>query len=312
MVGLSQRSMGWSRARRSAWLAGLAAAMGATGCDLNVASLFNPAFVDVMVGAEDDGGNEPSYVGNATGHVPVIFVNNLRFDSQLTTYMEALQEARRLSGVPEDVTDLRSLRPRVRIPLRVTYANGNFLTFEFIDGDGAVELDVFSDDEEDEEDVLEEVPLDARLTERDLNRLVATCDVARVEIDGNAQVFVPVYVRTIDVEIPEFGGRFRVVEQIDPPQFRPVLADEIDADFNVTLLRNFSIEDGPAPAENLRCGAVMGIVLTGTVGVPFTGPETTASDEFIASQDEVPGFLNTDTAAEASIPGRYQYLVQIR
>ncbi len=317
MLGSSLRYFIRAKGGRVLLTAGAAMLLGPAlaGCELNTASLFNPAFVDVV--ASGDGANELATINNAPGHVPVMFVNNTRFSAQLTSYLEALNADRRLSGVDPLSTDLSNLRPRLRVPVRVTYANAedSVLTFEFIDGDGVVEVDTFSEeDETGEEDagLVTEAPTDPRLTERDLTRLVATCDVARVEVLESAQVFVPVFVRTIDIETPEFGGRIRVVEQIDPPQFRPVLVDELNDDFSITLLRNFSFEDGPAPAENLRCGAVVGIVLSGTVAVPFTGPETNASDEFIQNQDEVPGFINTDNAAEASIPGRYRFDTTVR
>jgi len=280
------------------------------GCNLNLASLFNPSFVDVVAGG--DGTNQLASIENASGHVPVLFVNNTRFATELTSYLEELQQAGRLSGIDPEITDLRQLRPRVRMPVRVTFSNENFFTFEFVDGDGVIEQDVFSGAETDDAELVVDVPTDSRLTERDLTRLVATCDVAQVEIDGNVQVFVPVFLRTIDVAIPDFGAVVRTVEQIDPPQFRPVLADEVNDDLTVTLTRNYSIFDSPAPVEGLRCGAVVGIVLTGEVSVPFTGPETDPGDAFIAAQDEVPGYVNTDNTAVATVPGRFKFLFQAR
>jgi hypothetical protein len=57
---------------------------------------------------------------------------------------------------------------------------------------------------------------------------------------------------------------------------------------------------------------MVGIVISGTVSVPFTAPEDEPEDEFIAEQSAVPGFVDTDTPAEASIPGRFEFLVTVQ
>jgi hypothetical protein len=278
------------------------------GCSFGSSSLFNPAFNDLF---DPTGTGENASIDNPTGYDPVLFVNNLRFGPQLTAYMAALNADRRLSGVPIDVTNLATLKPRVRIPMQITFDNGNFLNFEFVDGDGVFEVDQRNVDEDGDGGDVPQV-IDPQLTENDLTRMVATCAVARVEIIGDPQVFVPVFVRTLRIDTTEFGGRRRLIVRIDPPQFRPILPDEVDDNLNVTLLRNYGFREAPAPAQDLTCGAMVGLVLNGTVTIPFTAPEAQPDDDFIAAQDEVPGFLDTDLAGQASVPGRFSFTVDVR
>ncbi|MFQ5489216.1 MAG: hypothetical protein ACE5GE_00730 [Phycisphaerae bacterium] len=282
----------------------LATIWAGAGCS---AALFNPEFVDVF---DATGAGTVGSVENATGHVPIIFVNRLRYAPSLASFMRTLNEERRLSGIPEGVTDFNSLRPRVRLRVRVTYENGNVIEHEFVDGDGVFE---FEPREENEEDLgIPITPVDPNLTENTLSRVVALCDVIRVEIVGNVQVFVPVIVRTIRVEVGDLAQQTRTLVVTDNPQFRPILPDEVDENLNVTLLRNFGVREGPGPAENLTCGSMVGIVVSGVVTVPFTAPEDNPEDSFIAQRDEVPGFVDTDVPAQVSVPGRYEFLVRVR
>lgn len=296
------RSVGW----RLLALAGLSLVtiwMG-TACS---AALFNPEFVDIF---DATGTGTVGSVENATGHVPVIFVNRLRYSPSLASFMGTLNEERRLSGVPEDTTDFNSLRPRIRLRVRITYENGNVVEHEFVSGDGVFE---FEPQDEDEEDLgIPIVPADPNLTENTLTRAVALCNVVRVEIVGNVQVFVPVIVRTIRVEVGDLAQQTRTLVSTENPQFRPILPDEVDENLNVTLLRNFDVRAAPPPAENLTCGSMVGIVVSGVLAVPFTAPEDNPEDDFIAERDEVPGFVDTDIPAQVSVPGRYEFLVTVR
>ena len=287
--------------------AALPLGIGAGGCGAVPASLFNPAFVDIL---DAEGTGEGGSIDNPSGYVPIVFVNKTRFSPQLINYLEDLNAARRLSGTDPTVTDLRSLRPRLRVRLRVEFEDENFLTFEFVDGDSVVEIDVRDPDVD---TGIPDVPVDPRLTESDLTRLVASCGVSRVEIEGDPQVFVPVLARTIRVEVGEESGeQTRTLVSIAQPGFTEILPDEVDADLNVTLLRNYGIREAPAPAKDLRCGTMVGIAISGTVSIPFTAPEDEPEDEFIQEHSEVPGYVDTDLTAEASIPGRFGFLVTMR
>lgn len=306
MPGARQRVV-W---RQTRWLAlcllGVALSFG---CDAGTASsIFNPAFVEVVAGTTE----EPvATVSNAPGHVPIIFVNKLRFEPQLLSYMEALRAERRLSNLEDPAGSLSDLRPRVRMRISITYENGNTLPFEFVDGDSVVETE--RRDEEDEEiPGTAEEPLDPVLTANDLARLVATCEVARVEVVGDPAVFVPVSVREIQVESGDFGFQTRELLRTNRPQFMPVLPDEVDENLNVTLRRNYSIREAPAPAKDVTCGSMIGITVEGAVGVPFTQPEDEPADDFIAGRSAVPGFVTTDDTAQASMPGRFKFTVEVR
>ncbi len=291
---------------QSLMLGGLAAAcsVAALGCSTSV---FNSEFVEIF---DSSGTGALATVENATGHVPVIFVNRLRYSPQLVNYMARLNQERRLSGVGDSLVELSDLSPRCRLRVQVTFENGNVVEYEFVSGDGVFE---FEPRDEDEIDLgIAPDPVDPNLTENTLTRTVSSCNVARVDIVGNAQVFMPVFIRTINVEVGDLAQQTRTLVTTDAPQFRAVLADEVDGDLNVTLLRNFGVREAPAPAQNLTCGSMVGIVLSGSVSVPFTPPEDDPQDTFISEQDLVPGFVDTDTRSAATIPGRYEFLVTVR
>jgi hypothetical protein len=287
-------------------LACLSAALtvGGLGCST---AMFNDEFVELF---DAEGTGQFASVDNATGHVPVIFVNRLQYSPQLVTYLEALNEERRLSGVPDTVTDLSTLRPRVRMRVTVAFENGEIAEYEFIDGDGVFEIELR---EEEEEDLgIPITPVDPNLTANTLSRLVCACDVLAVTILLDPQVFVPVNVRTIRVEVGDLAQQTRTLVVTDTPQFRPILPDEVDENLNTTLARNYGVREAPAPAIDITCGSMVGIVLSGVVSIPFTRPEDNPEDEFIAQRDRVPGFVDTDIPAEASIPGRFEFLISVR
>lgn len=284
----------------------LAAALllvGAGGC----ASAFNPSFVELF---DESGTGQNASVENATGHVPILFVNRLQYSQQLTAWLQELNQERRLGGLETEATDLSFLRPRVRMRVQVTWDNGETAEYEFIDGDGVFEIE--RREEEDIDADVPPTPVDPNLTENTLTRFVGACDVGRVEVVLDPQVFNPVFVRTLRVEVGDLAQETRVLVATANPQFEPILPDEVDDNLNVTLARNYNFREAPAPAINLTCGSVVGIVIGGTVDVPFTQPEDDPEDPFIAEQASVPGFLETNTTAEARIPGRFEFLVSVR
>jgi hypothetical protein len=114
------------------------------------------------------------------------------------------------------------------------------------------------------------------------------------------------------VEVGDLAQQTRTLVSTDNPQFRPILPDEVDENLNVVLARNYGVREAPAPALNITCGSMVGIVLSGTVGTPFTAPEDNPEDDFVAEQSTVPGFVDTDITAEASIPGRFEFLVVVQ
>ncbi len=307
MRGTVRTSIGRTPARRSGLIACfiLTGAAASAGC--NWSSAFNPQFVELF-----DAGDTGQFttVQNATGHVPLIFVNRLQYSSQLLEYLGKLNDERRLSGLPDGLTSLANLRPRVRMQVLITFENGNTITHEFVAGDGVFETELRP--EEDEDLGIPETPVDPQLTEDTLSRLVASCDVASVEIVGDPQVFVPVTVRTIRVEVGDLSQQTRTLVNTDLPRFWEILQDDVDDNFNITLARNYGVREAPAPALNVTCGSMVGIVLSGAVAAPFTAPEDEPEDEFIAEQASVPGFVDTDINAEASIPGRFEFLVTVQ
>jgi hypothetical protein len=88
-----------------------------------------------------------------------------------------------------------------------------------------------------------------------------------------------------------------------PPGFRALEVDEVDDRLNTVVTRNIGIRDQPGPVIDVVCGSVVAFILEGTLEVPFVQDENGAL---------VPGYLDTDTASEATIPGRYRVITTTR
>jgi hypothetical protein len=254
------------------------------------ASLFNPSFLSLVTTPTPDATGVVNDVtlANAPGHVPVFLINNTRFDSALIDYMESL-------GI--DTSD-PNLRPRVRVRTAINYVNGNSNTIEFLDGSDIVQGTVLTDEG------IQENPLVPRqLTENSLTSVVAICNVESVQPDASIEVFVPVFLKVIGFESTNILFNVRTLNETIPPRFTILQRDDVDANFNVTLQRNFDIRDVPVPARGVQCGSVVAFILSGTLRVPFVVDELGQT---------APGFLDTDGAAEASNPGRFEVQTTVR
>lgn len=263
-----------------------------TGCS----SIFNPSFINlVATPVVDSTGRVPSItLDNAPGHVPVVFINNTRFDQNLLDYFQSI-------GI--DTSD-DNLRPRVRVRTDIRYVNGNTITLEFIDGSDIVQNSVQTSEGAQQNPL---VPRD--LVENDLTNIVAICDVSIVQPGGgideagtSVEVFVPAFLKEVQIVVNDLVTTRELNETIQP-QFVALQQDEVDDNRNIILQRNFDIRDAPVPATNLLCGSVVGFTLSGTLRVPFVQDELGAV---------VPGYLDTDTAAQASIPGRFEFITNVR
>lgn len=270
----------------------LAFALGFGSCS----SVFNPSFLALIsTPSPDETGAVPSItIPNSPGHVPVVFVNNTRFDDNLLNFM---------SGIGVDI-DQPNLRPRIRVRTNISYVNGGTNVVEFIDGSSIVQGSAVTGDGVQQNPL---VPTD--LTENDLDNIVAICDVARVapgiEADNmtvTVEVFVPVFLKTIRVVEQDLIVQ-RELQTITQPQFSVLQGDEVDANQNITLLQNFDIRDIPVAATNLQCGSVVGFSISGTLQVPFVIDEL---------GQNVPGFLDTDTLSQAASPGRFEFRTTVR
>lgn len=263
-------------ARRSLAVGLLAAFLG--GC-----SALNPAFVDFVAGGQ---ANTFITLDPAPGHVVIAFINNTEMDEQLIGYLEGP------GGLNFTDAEKRSLRPRIRARVQVTFVGGAQAAFEFISGTPNVI---------DQRETAFAVP---DLSENDLDNAVVLCNVARVELlQGSVEVFMPV--RLTVYELQEIGlglinNTFRQREQI-PPQFRRLEVDDVDIDGNTILLRNIGIREVPGPVVSPICGTVITISLTGTLSVPFLiGPGVIGND---------PSYDRDDEPSEAAIGGQYGFVV---
>lgn len=266
-------------------------AVAVSGCS----GVFNPSFVNLFTTpAPDDTGRVPQVtIPNAPGHVPVVFVNNTRFDQNLLNFFDSI-------GVDTSDPDLR---PRLRVRAEIEYIDGNSNVIEFIDGSSIVQASATVGAEQ-------QAPLiPGDLVENDLNNVVAICDVQRVapglSVDENTvevEVFVPAFLKVIRIVETEDIVRRELVTTMQP-SFLTLQPDQVNADGDITALGNFDVRDAPVPATNIQCGSVVGFVVTGTVQLPFVVDET---------GQNVPGFLDTDDLAQRASPGRFEFRTTIR
>ena len=232
---------------------------------------FNPAFVNVATG----GTGGFTTIPNPPGHVVVAFVNNTQFDERLIGYLAPQLD------LTED--EIRLLTPRVRGRLRVTFADGTFVTVEMVSGsksfiEPGFDANAFPD-----------------LNQNDLTNLVVQCDVASVTLEPGAfvEVFIPVELtgfelleNTADAGNPTFMFEPR---QTIAPQFRVLQTDDVDADGNVILRRNVGTRDRVHPTRDVICGGVIEITIQGSLSVPFLDGASTAPTVDIENEPQVAG-----------------------
>jgi hypothetical protein len=247
------------------------------GCDA-----LNPAFVEVVF-PPDSAPVQNQTADNPTGHVPVFFISNARFDGALLEYMET-------QGL--DVSD-PDLRPRIRVQVTVEFTDGSSRIMEFLDGSRISQSAVVVEGETE----VAVVPPD--LARPSLNNQVAQCDVSTVVVtQGSIEVYIPVFWAEFEqVEIQDVGIEIRVVETF-PPQFYVLQVDDVDERGNTTTLRNIGIRDVPGPILSLTCGSVVLYSLEGTLQVPFVGG--------------FPGYFQDNEAIIAAFPGRFAVKTQVR
>lgn len=245
----------------------------AAGCDA-----LNPSFVDFL------GPDLLAPIGpDSRGHVAVVFRNDMVFD-------EALLQDLVNNGLDPALLDQPGLRPRVRLRLRITFINSETLDMEFSDGSPIVDPRVGALPE---------------LTRVVRTNFVAQCDVARVELITLPEVFVPSFFRTLRVIRDVFNTEIgRELISNEPPRFQLLEIDDVDAQGNTLLRRNFDIRDVPPPAVGPNCGSVVAITLSGTLRLPLVALQQNGN--------LVPGVLDTDDLSLASSPGRFQLTVGIR
>jgi len=262
-----------------------AAALGLSLCQCGA---LNPAFINLI---DTSGTAQFSTLDNAPGHVIIAFVNNAVVDEALLSFLQSSEGG---SLVLTDA-ERRALRPRIRARVRVTFADGSSQVIEYVDGssklvDSRFDARTFAD-----------------LTGNDLGNTVVLCDVASVTLDpgSEVEVFVPVEVTGFDlVETTNASGG--VVTTFQPrtriqPQFLPLRVDDVDADGNVTVLRNVGTRDVPTPVNNPVCGSVVAIAVNGTLSVPFLTVASTA-----------PSFDQADAQQAGSVGGRFSFQISIK
>lgn len=263
------------RGRTALMIAVMTSVVAFTACDA-----FNPAFLDVL---------GPSVVSprgpDSAGHVVIAFRNDATFDERILDSLVA-------DGLDPSLLADATLRPRVRMLLRITFVDQNTLDVEFNDGSSTVIHP--NVDPRDFPDLLQTPQ----------NNLVVQCDVARVDLLTLPSVFVPDFFEITRIDPgDENTAPFRVREQIVQPQFEQLLLDTVDQFGNTVVLRNINTRDAPAPAISPNCGSVVTLTLSGQLSLPF---------ERNAFGDDVAGVLVTDLARIAASPGRFRLTVGIR
>ena len=85
------------------------------------------------------------------------------------------------------------------------------------------------------------------------------------------------------------------------PQFQALQVDDVDEDGDTILRRNVDIRDTVTSISSLQCGSVVGIIVSGTLTVPFLDG---VSDDPSYDQDDEP--------TVAGIGGRYAFRVSVQ
>lgn len=275
----------WCRASQMIACAG-AISLGLGGC-----GVFNPAFVDLL---GSDVGAQFSTIDSPPGHVIVSFINNVEFDDRLINYLID-------QGVAISSEDRRSIKPLIRMRVRVTFVDrdpttGEQVTADFEFSSGSTEI---------------VDPAFAQETKADreragLQNAVLLCDVAKVEILplSSLEVFIPVEILEYElVNVTGAGGTqatdFEIRGRRDP-RFRQLRLDDAD-DVEDGLQRNIDQRDFSSQAPFVVCGNAVSFVVSGSLSVPF-----------LTGTDDNPSFDRADVNTEARIGGRYQIRVSVQ
>ncbi|RME40509.1 MAG: hypothetical protein D6788_03195 [Planctomycetota bacterium] len=257
-------------------------------CGIGGCGALNPGFVGVL---DPTGATALTTVDNAPGHVVVLFLNNATVDERLLSFLESAEGG----SLSLTEAERRSLRPRMRLRIRITFTDGTFQTIEFIDGSSTLVDPRFS---------AESVP---DLNQNDFSIAVVRCDVASVDLEPNSpiEVFIPVPLNVYQlVQTTTPGGAVDnefVLRNTIPPQFRVLNVDQVDEDGNVILRQNIDVRDVLSPAINPLCGSVVAIVVDGVLSVPF-----------LDGVDDAPSFDGDDQNTVGSIGGRYEFRVLVQ
>jgi len=246
------------------------------GCDA-----LNPAFVNLIV--EDETAAQFTSITNAPGHVVVQVVNAAEIDESLVNFLES-------EGLTLTNNELLRLKPRIRMRLRITFIDGTFQTLEFITG-----TPNYIDPEFEQQ-------AETDLNQNTFDNAVVLCDVASVDVEpgSNIEVFIPAQMTSYElVETSAEGGQvsteFQPRETINPA-FRELQVDQTDADGNVILEQNIGVRDVIAPINNVTCGSVIGLTISGTLSVPF-----------LRNVDNSPSFDRDDEQTVGRIGGRFEF-----
>lgn len=254
------------------------------GCDS-----LNPAFVNLL---DPTGSSGLTSLDNAPGHVVITFINNAEVDERLLAHLESAEGGNLVLTDAEK----RALRPRLRLRVRVEFTDNSFLVIEFIDGSVTLVDQSFAAESRPE------------LNQNDLNNIVVLCDVQRVSLETGSeiQVFMPVELTAFElVETTNAGGgligrTFEARERI-PPGFRTLRVDDLDENNNVELRRNIDVRDFPSDVNNPICGSVIAFAVRGTLSVPF-----------LAGESDLPSYDRDDATTEATIGGRFEFVVSVQ
>jgi len=264
----------WLRRRAGLLIGAVGVMIVLPGC-----SALNPAFVDLF----DPTGGFEATIDNPPGHVAIAFVNDADVDERLIAFLESEEGG----GLELTEAERRALKPRIRFRVQVDFVNGNSTLFEFVTGSK----------------ILVDPRFDATsvpdLVENDLENTVVLCDVARVQIVGNIEVFFPAQFATwaFQEATVNTGGFFFIQGTPAPPQFIPLRVDAVDQDGNTLVRRNIGIRDVPVPVDGPRCGSVVSFVVSGTLSSPFFRG--------------IPGFSLLDTGVAERLGGRYEIRTRI-
>ncbi len=251
--------------------------LGLASCDA-----LNPAFTSLVA---PEASSVYATVPNAPGYVVLSLQDNVTVDGQLVNYLTQ-------QGLALTPAEISALRARIRMRLRITHSDGTFLTVELVTGsEKFVEPSFDADSQPD-------------LTGNSLINVVVPCDVTSIQLEPGTtiDVFIPVTLEIWEKVEVTVGNETDIVPTLRgsvPPQFTALQVDDVDGDGNVILQRNIDVRDVLSPINNVVCGSVVPVVMSGILTVPFFSESTTGN----------PGYDQDDVNTVAGIGGRYQFRI---
>jgi hypothetical protein len=292
---------------------------------------FSPSFLSLF-GSSESGGL--GSISTPTGHNPVLFDNEARISDSVFRFLiqgdtvvreEVVDEIQRFNPSKSDAEiaqilqniqdeqpanlDELNLPPRVRLTVDVTNVDGGVQRLELLDGLRLVRGEELLGGSENLTD------LPPALEENSGDTFIVQCDIASIEII-RIEVYTPVVVRQLNTILTENV----FVEQcaaFDPPAYEVLEADVLNlVTETITFEQNYDPRRFPPALDNISCGGVLTVELTGDLTLPFKDiPNGCEPNRNPPASGRSPAFFVDNQFGQQEglrIPGRYSVTINTR